>query len=1067
MHGLKFLFRKVVSFAIMLFLVISSCCFSNAEEIAGQADIGFASSFDTYEGENHFIYVVFNDDLNIDSKNYHVNLSSPSKSRQLNDLLLKLTDKYGLIITKAIGLPDKTLDDLEYKANKNTSSSRQYYLNKFMKINMSEPNAENAEYIANALKKFAKYVYVGVERKTPVPPPIDINPVTPDLSSFQNYWGANPGLDFAYASGRGASGLDIRVSDCEYDWDFNHEDLEDQNISIGYGSPNGTNQYADHGTAALGISSAGVNGYGINGAVPDADFFIYSEIWGRANAIAAAINDSDPGDVILLEMQTGSSMGYVPAEYDPVVWSIIRAGTDSGVIVVAAAGNGSVNLDDPGVADLAEYKARGDSGAIIIGAGSSDTGHNKLSFSTYGSRVNVQTWGENVMTAGYNNTVYDDNGSIVFNSSDTHQKYIRYFNGTSSASALAAAACAKIQSYMNNNYGWVLTPAQMRDVLVSTGIQQGTGGHIGPFINIRAAIEELDRTSEDSWSEKADIPNAVSNNVSVACNNKIYTVGGLNSSNSAIPYLQCYDPSTDTWSQKSTMGGPKRDIGACALNGKIYAVGGVANGGYLSTLEEYSPATDAWTFKASMPASRYGLSAEAANGKLYAIGGAYSGGSVTGTVEEYNPSTNTWTTKASMPTARKNFAVEEVNGKIYAIGGQDSSSNRLDTVEIYDPSTNTWTTGADMPTPRWGLTCSEVNGKIYAIGGNSDVSIPSSGKVEEYNPDTGTWSAKGEMLTGRSFLSSAEINGKIYAVGGHNGAATSNRLEEFTPSSGSWAAKANIPNAVSNSASVTFNNKVYTLGGFNSSNSAIPYLQCYDPSTDTWSQKSIMGGPKRDLGACVLSGKIYAVGGVANGGYLSTLEEYNPDTDAWTFKASMPASRYGLSAEAVNGKLYAIGGAYSGGSVTGTVEEYNPDTNTWTTKASMPTARESFGTAVVNGKIYAIGGHNNSADRLDTVEIYDPSTNTWTTGADMPTSRRGLTCSEVNGKIYAIGGNSDDGTPSSGKVEEYNPDTDTWSVKTAMLTGRSFPSSSALGNKIYVIGGNAGNVIGKVEAFEP
>ena len=37
--------------------------------------------------------------------------------------------------------------------------------------------------------------------------------------------------------------------------------------------------------------------------------------------------------------------------------------------------------------------------AIIVGAGSSDTFHRKLPFSSYGSRVDVQAWGKAVVSA--------------------------------------------------------------------------------------------------------------------------------------------------------------------------------------------------------------------------------------------------------------------------------------------------------------------------------------------------------------------------------------------------------------------------------------------------------------------------------------------------------------------------------------------------------------------------------------------------------------------------------------------------------------------------------------------
>ena len=58
---------------------------------------------------------------------------------------------------------------------------------------------------------------------------------------------------------------------------------------------------------------------------------------------------------MLLEMQTiGANGNYAPAEYSPAVWQVVKAATDAGIIVVAAAGNGNENLDAPG---YASYRA--------------------------------------------------------------------------------------------------------------------------------------------------------------------------------------------------------------------------------------------------------------------------------------------------------------------------------------------------------------------------------------------------------------------------------------------------------------------------------------------------------------------------------------------------------------------------------------------------------------------------------------------------------------------------------------------------------------------------------------
>ena len=63
------------------------------------------------------------------------------------------------------------------------------------------------------------------------------------------------------------------------------------------------------------------------------------------------MNETTLEDVIVFEMQayglngTTSNPRFVPAEYDILVWNLTKALTDSGRIVVAAAGNGYQDLD--------------------------------------------------------------------------------------------------------------------------------------------------------------------------------------------------------------------------------------------------------------------------------------------------------------------------------------------------------------------------------------------------------------------------------------------------------------------------------------------------------------------------------------------------------------------------------------------------------------------------------------------------------------------------------------------------------------------------------------------------
>lgn len=257
------------------------------------------------------------------------------------------------------------------------------------------------------------------------PPPTDIAPATPNLVPNQTYRPPNPGMDVDFAWSAGATGAGVRLSDCEYGWAPTHEDFNEIALHL---EPGQTvhpsvfvNGWEQHGTAVLGETSSMANAYGCSGMVPDAAVYTWPE------------------------------------------WTV-EGGFRRATCIANAIASSAV-------------------GGIIVGAGSSTLLHGKLGFSTYGTRVNVQGWGQNVFTLGY--------GDFAQYGGDPNQRYTQSFSGTSSASPFVASACVALQSVALAITGIPLTPLEMRQLLIDTGrAQGGPGGHIGPFPDLRAAINE-------------------------------------------------------------------------------------------------------------------------------------------------------------------------------------------------------------------------------------------------------------------------------------------------------------------------------------------------------------------------------------------------------------------------------------------------------------------------------------------------------------------------------------------------------------------------------------------------
>jgi hypothetical protein len=367
-----------------------------------------------------------------------------------------------------------------------------------VEVLLAESERERVIALARYLHAMAEVEYAELESldAPPPPPAMDIAPPTPLLEAQQVYRTAASGIDVEHVwtryGIRGDPGL--RVTDCEYQYNPDHEDL----AGLVQLQPNLVSMYTafgdDHGTAVLGVLASGWNAYGITGSVPDCPIWFYPEFselttgsQSRAACVTAAIADSTAGDVVMLEMQAdgpdSGSSDFVPAEFDLSVWNAVKTGTDAGVITVAAAGNGNQNLDDAAL--FAGYLGRGDSGALIVGAGG--TTRARLNFSTHGARVNLQGWGNSVFTTGY--------GGYATYGGDANQRYTSSFSGTSSATPVVTSAVVLLQSVAIRLLERRLTPAEVRQLLVDTGRAQ-TGATaatapIGPLPDLAAACEAL------------------------------------------------------------------------------------------------------------------------------------------------------------------------------------------------------------------------------------------------------------------------------------------------------------------------------------------------------------------------------------------------------------------------------------------------------------------------------------------------------------------------------------------------------------------------------------------------
>jgi len=270
--------------------------------------------------------------------------------------------------------------------------------------------------------------------------------------------------------------------------------------------------------------------------------------------------------------------------------------------------------------------------------------------------------------------------------------------------------------------------------------------------------------------------------------------------------------------------------------------------------------------------------------------------------------------------------------------------------------------------------------------------------------------------------------------------------------------------------------------------------------TSPWKKGAPFPEPDEELYGVTVNGKLYVMGGWADGKARGANYEYDPATDRWTKKSPMPRPAHHAAMAAANGKIFVMGGFVAPATTAvplgaawepiADAWEFNPATDSWKPLAPLPGKRGAAVAAEVGGKIYVIGGATTMegskdpfftafgpARVLGTNQVYDPATNTWESRNAMSVPRNHAFSGVVNGKIYVIGGRTGHGfilsATNTDVVEEYNPVSDTWSPpKERMPTARSGGASGSDGRRIYAAGGEVTTTelvaaFRAIEAYDP
>lgn len=245
---------------------------------------------------------------------------------------------------------------------------------------------------------------------------------------------------------------------------------------------------------------------------------------------------------------------------------------------------------------------------------------------------------------------------------------------------------------------------------------------------------------------------------------------------------------------------------------------------------------------------------------------------------QYDPDKDFWIRKADFPGSARTAAVGfAANGKAYVGTGYNGVSNLKDFYE-YDPSTDEWSQVADFEgSARYGALAFEINDKGY-IGTGYDGNYLKD--IWQYDPNENAWEQK--VSVGGSKRTNAfafVIDGKAYVGGGKNNGVLQQDFWEYDPEKDAWTSKTALDDdddyTISRELASTFVINGYGYIACGTISSISSQVWEYDPSSDTWKEKTSFEGSSREN----------AIGfAIGNKGYISTGRNSNLRyDDIWQF----------------------------------------------------------------------------------------------------------------------------------------------------------------------------------------
>jgi len=234
--------------------------------------------------------------------------------------------------------------------------------------------------------------------------------------------------------------------------------------------------------------------------------------------------------------------------------------------------------------------------------------------------------------------------------------------------------------------------------------------------------------------------------------------------------LEYYDFEEETWSVLTEKPGYVFGSSICSLNNKLYTLGGVQS----KTVDQYDVELDEWKdFFPSLRHCRVAHAVTTSQDRIYVTGGSAKANANFGpglyemeyiTLDKDNQIMHDWKIAGVMKEGRSFLGSAAVQDNVYNIGGCLNES--FSTIEVWNPETGEFTEKSRSLSKRDSQGQIAMNGDIYCIGGYDNLTNTYLSSVEKYSPSSDTWSKLPPINTARRSPGVVQYRNRLYIVGG-------------------------------------------------------------------------------------------------------------------------------------------------------------------------------------------------------------------------------------------------------------------------------------------------------------